>query len=56
VKIIPAEPTLEHMKLEAEKCEKAAQTEPEPRASALKEKAALLREWIRSLKAAYWAS
>jgi hypothetical protein len=56
VQIIPKEPTITEMKKEAEECERTAASEPEPRASASRENAALLREWIASLKTGAWKS
>jgi len=55
VKIIPADQTIEDMKKEADECEQA-RIQAEPQASALKEKAALLGEWIRSLRTGRWIS
>ena len=56
VKIIPADQTIEDMKKEADECEQASRTQAEPQAIALKEKAALLGEWIRSLRTGRWTS
>ena len=56
VKIIPADQTIEDMKKEADECEHASRTQPEPQARALKEKTALLREWISSLSTGRWTS
>jgi hypothetical protein len=53
---IPKEPTIREMKQKAEECDYRAHSEPEPHASKLKEKAALIREWIKVLKAGGWTS
>jgi hypothetical protein len=50
MKIVPAGPAVKEMKREAEKCEQKARTEQEPHASTFREKAAVFREWIVSLK------
>ena len=56
VKIIPAGQTIEDMRTEADECEQVSRTQPEPQANELKEKAALLREWISSLSTGRWTS
>jgi hypothetical protein len=56
VKILPPEPTIEALKREAGQCEQTAGDESESRASKLREKAALLREWIAVLKTGKWTS
>jgi hypothetical protein len=56
VKIVPTSPTLKDMKREAEEREHEAGAQQEPHASALREKAVLLREWIASLRTGRWTS
>jgi len=56
MKIVPAELTMKELKKEAQECDQMARIEAEPRASTLREKAALLREWITILKTGKWTS
>jgi hypothetical protein len=54
--IIPSGPTIKVMKKEAEQCEQKARFAAEPTASTLREKAAVLREWIGLLQSRLWTS
>jgi hypothetical protein len=56
MKIVPAGPTIEEIKREANDCEQRANKAAEPLATRLREKAELLREWMKSLRTGAWKS
>ncbi len=56
MKIMPAGATLAELKKQAKDCEDKAKHEPEPAAGRLRERAALLREWIATLRSGRWTS
>jgi hypothetical protein len=54
MKIVPADPTIKDMKQEAQECDQRAKTAAEPLATRLREKAELLREWMKLLSTGAW--
>ena len=56
MKIVPTGTTVRDMKGEAAEFEQQARVETDPVAAMLKDKAAVLREWIASLKTGSWTS
>jgi len=56
MKIVPARETLAELEKNAAALEAAAKNEPESTALALREKAALLREWLKLLSSGRWTS
>jgi hypothetical protein len=55
-KIIPSDATIAELKKKVKECQEQAKTAPARRARELREKAALFREWIASLKHGKWTS
>jgi hypothetical protein len=56
MKIVPAGPTVEQLEKEANECDQRAKAAAEPFASRLREKAGLLREWMKLLRTGAWKS
>jgi hypothetical protein len=56
MKVVPAGPTIEEIRKQADDCEQRANKAPEPLATRLREKAELLREWMKSLRTGAWTS
>jgi hypothetical protein len=53
---IPRDATVAELERKAAECDKKAETEPEPRATQLREEAKLYREWVTSLRSERWTS
>jgi len=56
MKVVPTGPTIEEIRKQADDCELHANKVPEPQATRLREKAELLREWVKSLGTGAWKS
>jgi len=56
MRIVPADTTIADLERKARECEQAAQNQPEPAATNLKELAALCHEWIARLKSREWTA
>ena len=54
-KVVPVGPTVEQLKKDVRECEQGANHTPEPLATRLREKAELLREWMK-LRRRAWKS
>jgi hypothetical protein len=56
MKIVPAGPTIEELKRQAGDCDQRVKAAPEPLATRLREKAEILREWMKLLRTGAWKS
>ncbi len=55
-RFIPSHATIQELEEKAAACERQAEQESEPLASALREEAKLYRDWIKRLRSGLWTS
>lgn len=55
-RFIPNNATIQELEEKATDCEKKAEQESEPLASALREEAKIYRDWVKRLKSGLWTA